>query len=74
MKRFADFGEQFCRIKKPKLKTQETNMHLARTQPISVGVLFKKHPIVPQIKLGPAMLKGWGNTAGIAERQEWGNS
>lgn len=49
-------------------------MHLARTQPISVGVLFKKRPIVPQIKHGPAMLKGWGNTAGIAERQEWGNS
>lgn len=49
-------------------------MYLARTHPISVGVLFKKRPIVPQIKLGPAMLKGWGNTAGIAERQEWSNS
>lgn len=37
-------------------------MYLARTQPISVGVLFKKRPIVPQIKHGPAMLKGWGNS------------
>lgn len=49
-------------------------MYLARTHPTSVGALFKKHPIVPQIKLGPATWKGWGNTTGIAERQERGNS